>query len=306
MLKGIFFNIKDEDYFADPALSRTDLKRLLEDPYKFWYYKYNKDALKQEETPAMKFGSALHCYILEGECVFNERYIVLEGGKRVSLDSQDFLSNEDDFELPKSKTSKTAFYKGDKIVISKKEFEKLAGMVKEVRENNIASNLFSNGMPEVAIFWTCKETGLNFKVKHDFLRISRSVDYKTISHLKQIRYHFDDYGYDIQAYMYLEAIKAIKPLLKEGANKWINEFIKAVDHNNFDFVFQEKEAPYLIDVVQPTPDILENGKDKFDAAVAKYKACKTKFGEMPWREETMIKPITLDDLPQSAQFINNF
>ena len=60
-------------YRGDPALSRSDIFEMRKSPM---HFRYALDH-PREETTAMAFGTALHCYVLEPE-KFAERYVICE------------------------------------------------------------------------------------------------------------------------------------------------------------------------------------------------------------------------------------
>ena len=63
--EGIYFNLSNEEYHDDPAIGSTDIKKLLKSPTEYWYNSQlnpNRDLTKKQH---LKFGSALHCYLME-------------------------------------------------------------------------------------------------------------------------------------------------------------------------------------------------------------------------------------------------
>ena len=71
---GIYFGMPDEEYHADVALGSTDIKLLATKP---WLWQRNRMRPNTRNvTSAMVWGSALHCYVLEGKDEFDERYAI--------------------------------------------------------------------------------------------------------------------------------------------------------------------------------------------------------------------------------------
>ena len=71
---GIYFGMPDDEYHADEALGSTDIKMLATKP---WLWQRNRlRPASRKVTSAMIWGSALHCYVLEGKEEFEERYAV--------------------------------------------------------------------------------------------------------------------------------------------------------------------------------------------------------------------------------------
>ena len=65
-------NLPQNEYRTAEGVSRSELHVLARSPM---HYKYAQDH-PREETPALTFGSALHCYVLEPER-FADEYIVV-------------------------------------------------------------------------------------------------------------------------------------------------------------------------------------------------------------------------------------
>src|ERR1022692_4378769 len=61
------------EYANLPGVSWSSLKDLAVSPLRFWHLHVNTNRPEPRTTPEMKFGSALHCAILEPD-QFNDRY----------------------------------------------------------------------------------------------------------------------------------------------------------------------------------------------------------------------------------------
>ena len=59
------YDLTQREYREFPAISTSDIKQVLDNPYKF------KIGMEVEETPAMKLGSLVHLLVLESQ-KFNE------------------------------------------------------------------------------------------------------------------------------------------------------------------------------------------------------------------------------------------
>ena len=87
---GIYFGMPEDEYHADCALGSTDIKLLATQP---WIWQRNRMRPHSRKlTSAMIWGSALHCYVLEGKEAFEERYAV----KPHPSDYKDCLNTSDD------------------------------------------------------------------------------------------------------------------------------------------------------------------------------------------------------------------
>lgn len=81
---GIYFNMSEDAYHADPALGSSSIKQLLINPVRWWKKsphgtKWFEDhgfntTPSDEETAAKTFGRALHCIVLEPQ-TFDDKFI---------------------------------------------------------------------------------------------------------------------------------------------------------------------------------------------------------------------------------------
>jgi RecB family exonuclease len=61
------------DYHADPAVSASHIKAVMQSPYHYWSRFLNPQRPVVEPTAAMRFGSLVHCVVLEPDEV-SKRY----------------------------------------------------------------------------------------------------------------------------------------------------------------------------------------------------------------------------------------
>lgn len=69
---GIYLGMPDVEYHTDDALGSTDIRAIRERPWKWQMDRLNPSGNRVTED--MKWGSALHCRVLEGKTAFDERY----------------------------------------------------------------------------------------------------------------------------------------------------------------------------------------------------------------------------------------
>ena len=223
---GIYFNLSNEDYHNDPAVSCSNIKDLLISPLKYWDSSPLNKNRKQKETKAKTIGTALHCLLMEKE-KFGEDYIVLP---KLEIDS-DFYREESkkpdfdqNYELFATKGAKTFKYKGSKTVIRQEEYEEINEAVNNLEAQGAAGLLFKDGYAEVSIFWRDEETGLMCKCRPDYLSTNYIADYKSIANIEMIERDLVSYKYHFQAAYYLEGLNQLKkspPLLpKEITKDW--------------------------------------------------------------------------------------
>lgn len=112
---GIYLNMPEDEYHADPALGSTSIKTLCTKPWMFQYQRLRGSSNKLITEP-MKFGAAFHCYILEGKEAFESRYSIKpsagsfgELGKDVLVTVDHMKSFLRDKEQPTNYKSKATF-----------------------------------------------------------------------------------------------------------------------------------------------------------------------------------------------------
>lgn len=238
----------EAEYNAAEGIRRSDLWRMEESPEKFRYFMDHP----VEKTPAMEFGSACHKMILEPADFGNEYCI----------------APDVDMRTKEGKAAWAAFAEDNagKTMISAGDAEIMREMEEALERCPLAWKLIrGKGETEQAFFWTDKDTGEKCKIKCDRLvKYNRRwylVDYKTTASAETNRFNADLWklGYYMQAGMYAEGVKAAKRLRKMPG---------------FLFVAQEKKAPYSVNVIEVSEEVMDAGVGKFHQLLDKYHACK--------------------------------
>lgn len=316
--EGIYFDLSNEEYHADPAIGSTDIKRLLESPIEYWYNSNLNPKRQREQFNHLKYGSALHCYLME-EFKFDKEFMVLPEKDQMKIGSDFYNENKDapdfleNFQLPKTKTATQFKYIGNKPKISSEEYRTIKDSITYLRSRNIPSQLFKEGYHEVSIFWRDERTGLMCKCRHDHLNIRYSADYKSIIDINKINRQISNYKYYISSYFYLEGLRKIKKVINSNnincpdhvEINWWHKFLE-IEHDKFIFVFQEKNAPYRIRCKILDKEVHEIAEAKTERALDIYKQNIDKYGVKQWpdEEDQEIKVLDLYDLPY-INSINN-
>lgn len=201
--------LEDEIYHSDKsAVNFSSLKHIDKSTHAFArsYWGPRKDP-----TKSLKFGTLAHMAILEGE-KFKERYVVMP-----EFESFDTKGNRSESKNTKYYKDQVAQWqiglKKDAIVVTEQEKNRLFLMIESVLSNPKAVKLLSSGKPELAGYWTDKETGINLRIKTDFLAFDLGVltDVKTCQDVRweMFRKSVENYRYDIQMAMYNDGVKNI-------------------------------------------------------------------------------------------------
>jgi exodeoxyribonuclease VIII len=287
---GIYFNLSNEDYHNDPAISCSGIKNLLDCPTKYWWNSSLNPKKEQLDTRALRIGKLYHNLLLEPE-KFEDEFLVLPKGKLVkSFLKEKSLSEEDIAHLTQ---------------IREPDILEAQEAVNEIKENPFYNNWFDGGYPEVSIFWRDLETGLMCRCRFDYLNMDFAVDYKTTQDVTDIKKSVANYSYNLQSAIYLRGLASLivdDNLFISGNDeqkKWFKSFKENLNGNfKFRFLFQEKTAPYISRSITLASDILEPSIKAFEKGLSIYLDNFNKYGTDKWASGfDKLEEITLYDMP---------
>lgn len=230
-----------QEYFSRNELSNSDLgliKKSIE------HYLRKFDA--REDSEALKFGSAFHSFILENDKFFQNYVVAPKFDKRTKQGKEDFALFESE--------------NAGKNLIDESDFERLNQMRLAILKHPIAKQLVeSHGSIEHEIYF--EQHGEPCRMKADkiipekkiIIDLKSTQDCKLESCIKSIL----NFEYYRQAAFYLAGAKA----------EYFQDF-------RFMFVFVEKTAPYLVQVVELTPEFLEYGQNEIKSLILKFQGYK--------------------------------
>ena len=242
-------NMTEKEYNEAEGIRRSDLWKIKESPEKFRYAMEHPP----ESTPALVFGSACHKMVLE-PATFGDEYAVAP-----NVDGRTKEGKEIKARFAEENAGKT--------IVSAEDAALMKDMEEAIERCSLANDLLrGEGETETAFFWTDDETGEKCKVKLDRLITGLDgrlyvVDYKTASSADTDAFNRSmmKYGYTLQAAMYTEAV------MINGKLPYRPGFI---------FVVQEKKAPYAINIIQVSPEVMEYGISQFHTLLGKLHTCK--------------------------------
>lgn len=240
----------EKEYNEAEGIRRSDLWKIKDSPEKFKYEMEHP----QEKTAALVFGSACHKMILE-PATFGDEYAVLPLGidRRTNAGKEQWKAFMEQNE--------------GKELISADDAALMKEMEEAMEQCSLANDLIrGEGETEIPLFWTDAETDEKCKVKLD--RLIRGldgkfyvVDYKTAKNAETDAFNRSmlNYGYTLQAAMYTEGVM----------QTWHLPY-----RPGFIFVVQEKKAPYAINIIQVSPEVMEYGIGQFRTLLGRYHTCK--------------------------------
>ena len=240
--------MNDKEYSALPGIRRSDLAYMGKTPL---HFRWHIDHPDEEPSPALIFGQAAHAFILQNEEFFDEFAFMPEGIDR------------------RTKAGRESYQKfmeenSGKSILNWETQDILIGMSQALHANEtIRKILTGDHRTEVPYYWQDSATGELCKVKADIITeidgYPYVIDYKTTQDCSDSAFYRScrQYGYDLQAGMYIEGIN----------------FCTMQDHK-FAFIAQEKSAPYACRLCICDDGFVEHGKRKFHDLLGKYHACK--------------------------------
>lgn len=207
---GVYINLPNLDYLNDWALSYSAFKVLNSSPPDWWWesvFNILEDKV-QKNTPALRFGSALHCGLLEPSEELGRRF-----GIKPSEDHPDYkdhartipdiqaaikaLGNkptsgakkaqliEELLELdPSAKILDVAVDEWKRqgfTELTEEQFTKLRLMMRMADQHPHLKNAFTGvGYSEVSVFWT-GDDNIRQRARFDRLKPKASIDLKSVS-----------------------------------------------------------------------------------------------------------------------------
>jgi hypothetical protein len=244
------YDMTNEEYHRDPvpggSLSSSGARKLLAPscPARFRHDQLNGQA----PSETFDFGHAAHLMVL---------------GEGADL----YVVDADGWTTKAARAERDEARAGGMVPILRHQHEQVRAMAAVLRQHPIAGGMFDHryGSPEQSLFWEDVSTGVWRRARLDWLPDATDgrmivADYKTTvaADPESISRSVHNYGYHQQAAWYLDAVRALD--LADSSAVMV-------------FVFQEKTAPYLVNVVQLDQVALRIGRDRNRKAIAAYQAC---------------------------------
>jgi hypothetical protein len=149
------------DYHADPAISASHLKAVMQSPYHYWSRFLDPKRPTVEPTSAMRLGSLAHCAVLEPD----------ELSKRYAI-APDRRSNA-------GKAAAAEMSANGIEAVSEPDMALALNMADAVRQHPYAAALLADGKAEQSFWWDDKATGQRCKCRPDWYQGTTIVDLKT-------------------------------------------------------------------------------------------------------------------------------
>lgn len=319
MITDMTARITHEEYRTLPGLNFSGLKHLAVSPLRYWYHCVNPDRPADEPTPQMRFGSAVHCAVLEPD-EFGKRYarsvmpedyehcLVTIDDLRTwlrSVNAQPKGTRKDDLiaqvqaiapDWPIWDVIRAQFAEEakDKVCFDAEDWDRIKAAAAALRNEPQLQSLLSIGQAEVTLCRTDPDTDVLLKGRLDWMTDGEIIDVKTFSQMKgkTIDRSIADAIYHEKYYQ--QAV--FYSMLRGWPRDWKGSFI---------FAFVESEAPFEVRLRSFTPRafgetnlLWERGRIEIQVLIRQYARCVEHFGERPWRSEQCLDQLTDEEFPQ--------
>jgi len=314
---GVYIGLADETYFAQDRLGSTDLTVLHKDPASWWYgSRHNPDRHVREISEEMRFGSALHVLVLEGEDAYDAKV-------RIQPETYPDAKTGD----PKPWNGNANWCKDwlevndlpDTIILTTDADRRVRHMAALILNHPELGQPMGAGLSEVAVLWT-NEDGIKLRAKFDKLLPRFVADLKTFSGdakgrttREQCTGLVASRSMDVQRFLYFQARTRMAELPVCGGTpaqqEWVRK-VAAVEDWRWCWIFYRRRddkkahAPVIQPVFRPHFDVtFDSGRQKVAVALANYQAFVARFGfSVPWAVvEAGWEPVDHDFPPWLAE-----
>lgn len=241
---GISFAAYHSNLCPGPSVSASTLIQLDQRSPAYAYARWygHPAPVESEDTEATAFGSAAHCYILEGPAVFGERYVV----RPADYDGRTKAGKE-------FREAHAAWKQ-----IDRGDFEAILAMAAAVKAHPSARVAFVGGKAEATLICQDAETGLWLKARPDYLKGQLALNYKTTANGKREPWERQatSLGYYVSAAMCIDVMQA-----------------NGMEAPRYGFVVQEKEPPYSVVVRVFDAAAIEWGRLQYRRALHDFARC---------------------------------
>lgn len=168
-----------------------------------------------------------------------------------------------------------------------KDWLRVCDMAEKLAKHSLAMQLLSAGKPEVSAYAIDEETGVLRRCRFDYLADDIAVDYKSAISAKPSAFAAAAArnGYHMQHPYYVDIAATLGRRL------------------DFAFIAQEKDPPYLVEVIELDGPAVARGRELNRRALERYRDC-TESGY--WPSYTTDDTVTTVSLPRWAMWDDQF
>jgi exodeoxyribonuclease VIII len=201
-----------------------------------------------KDTDDMRFGRAMHPFILEGQEAFDKEFAVMPDFPCPEGQNPKGWKNTTKYKELRSAWESSVI---GKEVITHEQFQTIIAMNSGVKSNPVAKAFLSQGCAEVTLIWQDPETGIWCKSRPD-LMVEETQDFGDLKKSQRVTAHgfqssMVKFGYYVQAGMAFEGMRQIT------GDKW----------NAFTMIAVRDVEPYQCEVHPLDMDWINLGFNEF-------------------------------------------
>jgi hypothetical protein len=240
-LTGFLSDFPEADYHAHQgSLSQSGAKVILRSPRHFRHYL---------DHPVYKavfdFGTAAHA-------------LVLGVGAEITVHEYDVEAVKSPKATNAWKAQQAEVRAAGGVLLLPDEYATVRAMADELSGHTMAARLLSDGEPEVSAFAVDEATGVLRRARFDWLGPTVLSDYKT--------------AVSSDPNEFLRAAVKLKYHMQAA---WYLDLAAQLGHPApaFAFIVQEKEAPYVVTVIELPEELVDRGRELNRRALERFRDC---------------------------------
>lgn len=244
----------NEAYHSGPGVSKSHLDDIAPEldmtPLHYWHRHLNPDFVREDDTEATRFGTAVHTALLEPDLLSNTVVRGLDLARRSTADKYAHAEFEQRHE--------------GKLILKPDEYDRVYQLRDRVMKHPFLSPILRRGKAEQSFYAIDKETGLLVKCRPDYTADNWefTVDVKSTDRASTRAFgnSIAKYRYDVQPPFYEDILDN---LYGEHPPTWI-------------FAVVEKTPPYACNVIYATAEMRAVGRAKARRDLRLIAECKAR------------------------------
>lgn len=223
----------NDAYHSGPGISKSHLDKIASaSPRHYWHHYLNPDRVREEPTPAMVLGSAIHSAILEPD-LFPLEYVADPGINRRT-------------NAGKAEYEAFVAENAGKTVLNDEQMQTCLAVRDAVHLHPVAAGLLQGGAAEQSFYAIDPETGELIKCRTDYLAGDMIVDVKSTEDASPDGFGKSaaNFRYPMQVAWYHDVMDAA---FGEHPPHWV-------------FLAVEKKPPYAVGLYFTEPDVVQRAR----------------------------------------------
>lgn len=242
---GIYAGLSNSAYHAGPGVSKSQLDKLSKSPFHYHAHYLSLKRVSSYETPAMRFGTAVHTAILEPDLFAS--WVVMP----------DVDGRTKEGKAAKALAQEEAAARGVEV-ISADDYAKVTAIADSFSRHTHLSSFLDTGHAELSVYWNDADTGILCRCRPDWLAPGCVLDLKTTEDASPRAFQRSAYSwrYWVQAAFYLDGLAA-----------------NGVDARGFIFAAIEKSEPHACAGYAASEAMIAAGREEYRRLLRTLRQC---------------------------------